>query len=194
MKIVVSALFLLVGLPVFAQTYSLSEGSEARFYIDEVLLGNDKTVVGVTPKVTGEVWFDLANPQDAHVGVLSIDARDLTTDDNRRNRQIQNRILNAGEDAFQYITFEPISIAGLPGSAAVGDTFEVQITGNLTIKEVTREEVFTVNISVDDGALQGLGSSIIKYADYNLRIPSVPIVASVSDEVTLELEFVATAN
>lgn len=194
MRAVFLTIVLLITVPAAAQTYVLGEGSEARFSIDEVLLGNDKTVVGVTPNVTGELSFDLANPQAAQIGMISIDARDLTTDDNRRNRQIQNRILNANEDAFQFITFEPTSITGLPESAAIGDSFEVQITGNLTIKDVTREEVFAVTVTVAENTLQGLGSSTIIYADYGVSVPTVPIVASVSDEVTLELEFVAVAN
>ncbi len=176
-------------------TYTLSEGSEARFYINEVLLGNDKTVEGITTGVTGEIQFDLANPAAATVGTITINARDLSTDDNRRNGQIQNRILEASKDEFQYITFEPTSITGLPESAAVGDTFNVQMTGNLTIHGMTLEKTFDVAVTVaSETELTGLGNATITHQEYELSIPKVPLVASVEDDVRLELAFNAVAN
>jgi polyisoprenoid-binding protein YceI len=185
---------LLVGVASAQTTYALSEGSQARFYINEVLLGNDKTVEGVTSDVTGEIQFDLANPSTATVGTITINARDLSTDDNRRNGQIQNRILEASKDEFQYITFEPTSITGLPETAAVGDTFNVQMTGNLTIRGMTLEKTFEVAVTVaSETNLTGLGTTTITHQEYELSIPSVPIVASVEDEVRLELEFNAVA-
>lgn len=181
----------------FAQaqtTYTLSEGSQARFYIDEVLFGSDKTVEGITPDVTGEIQFDMANPAAAMVGTITINARTLTTDDDRRNGQIQNRILQSSEDQYQYITFEPTSISGLPETVAVGDTFNVQMTGNLTIRGVTLEKIFDVAVTVaSESQLTGLGTTTITHQEFELSIPSVPIVASVEDDVRLEIEFNAVA-
>jgi polyisoprenoid-binding protein YceI len=176
---------LALGLFAQAQTFSLSEGSEARFYIDEVLLGNDKTVVGTTPGVTGEIQFDVASPQATTVGVITVDASQLATDDNRRNGQIQNRILESSSEEFKFITFEPTSITGLPEAVAAGDTFNVQMIGNLTIHGVT---------VVSETELQGLGSTTILHADYGLSIPRVPMVASVEDDVKLEIAFTAVAQ
>lgn len=191
---------ILIGLSLFVAftqaqtTYTLSEGSEARFYINEVLLGNDKTVEGITPDVTGDIQFDLASPSTATVGTIQINARTLTTDDNRRNGQIQNRILESVKDEYQYITFEPTSITGLPETAAVGDTFNVQMTGNLTIHGMTLEKTFDVAVTVaSEAQLTGLGSTTITHQEYGLSIPRVPLVASVEDEVKLEIEFNAVA-
>jgi polyisoprenoid-binding protein YceI len=193
-------LLILIGLSLFVTftqaqtTYTLSEGSQARFYINEVLLGNDKTVEGVTSDVTGDIQFDLASPSTATVGTITINARDLTTDDNRRNGQIQNRILEASKDEFQYITFEPTSIAGLPETATVGDTFNVQMIGNLTIHGMTLEKTFDVAVTVaSETQLTGLGSTTITHQEFELSIPRVPLVASVGDEVKLEIEFNAVA-
>jgi polyisoprenoid-binding protein YceI len=178
-----------------AQNFVLSEGSEARFYINEVLLGNDKTVVGITTDVTGDIQFDLANPAATTVGTITVNARELATDDNRRNNQIQNRILEASKDEFQFITFEPTSITGFPEAVGVGDTFNVQMVGNLTIHGVSNEQTFDVAVTVvSETELQGLGSTTILHADYELSIPRVPMVASVEDEVKLEIAFSALAQ
>lgn len=176
----------------FAQ-FNLGEGSEARFYIDEVLLGRDKTVEGITPDVTGEISFDLANPQAASIGTITINARTLETDDSRRTGQLQRRILESNSDEFQFITFTPTSITGLPETVAVGDSFDVQITGDLSIKGTTLESIFAVSVTVSsETQLSGLGSTTILYKDFAISIPSVPLVASVEDEVILEIAFVAT--
>jgi polyisoprenoid-binding protein YceI len=194
MKKLLALTVLLVAFAGAQTTYTLSEGSQARFYIDEVLFGNDKTVEGITPDVTGEIQFDLASPSTATVGTITINARTLTTDDNRRNGQIQNRILESSSDEFQYITFEPTSITGLPETVAVGDTFNIQMTGNLTIRGMTLEKTFDVAVTVaSEGQLTGLGTTTITHQEYELSIPSVPIVASVEDEVRLEIEFNAVA-
>jgi polyisoprenoid-binding protein YceI len=191
----VATILLLLAVSVQAQNFILSEGTIARFFIDEVLFGRDTTVEGVTPLVTGEVTFDLTNPQAAQVSVISIDARDFTTDDNQRNNQVRGRILRANQDDTRFITFEPMTLNGLPEQVAVGDTFTFEITGNLTIAGLTREETFTTTVTVmDEDRLEGSASTIVRHADYNLSIPSVPFVARVEDEVILEIVFVLTGN
>ncbi|MCA9836220.1 MAG: YceI family protein [Trueperaceae bacterium] len=184
--LVISLLFGSLG---FAQ-FALTDVSEARFYINEVLMGNDKEVIGTTNLVTGEVSFDLANPQAAQVGTITIDASDLTTDDNRRNNQLRNRILQTGQ--YQFITFTPTGITGIPETVAVGDSFEVEIIGDLTIKETTSSVTFATTVTVvSENEISGTGSTMIEYADYDIAIPSVPLVARVDQEVRLELAFVA---
>jgi len=187
--------FLLIITVATAQnSYSLDpENSEARFLLNEVLLGKDKQVVGDTSQVTGDISFDLANPQATTVSVITINAADITTDDNRRNNQIRGRILQT-ED-FPDITFAPSSITGLPESVVVGDSFDVQMTGMLTIAGSSLEKTFDVSVKVlSEAELSGQGSTVITHKEFNLNIPRVPIVASVEDDVRLELDFRALAQ
>ena len=83
----------------------VQEESQASFSIFEVLLGNDKIVEGVTSKVEGTIHFDPASPQEASLSAITIDATDLTTDDNRRNRQIQRRVLNTRKKVMRPLPF-----------------------------------------------------------------------------------------
>lgn len=195
MKTIVLTLLLILAFLTSAQTtYQLvPEGTEARFLLNEVLLGNDTQVVGVTSLVTGEISFDLADPQAASVGIILIDAADITTDDNRRNNQIRRRILQT--DDHPTISFEATNIVGLPEGVTVGDSFEVQMTGLLTISGTSLEKRFDVTVTVlSDTELSGQAAAIITHEEFNLSIPRVPIVASVEDEVRLELDFRATAQ
>lgn len=170
-------------------------GTEARFLIDEVLMGQDKTVVGVTSLVEGELTVDPSDAASVQVGEIRIDARDLTTDDDRRTNRLRNDILKSSQDAYRYITFRPTNIDGLPAAAAPGDAFAFQVTGDLTIIDTTLPVTFDMTVTAVDGStVQGAGSAVIRYADFGINIPRVPMVASVEDDVTLEIDFTAQAG
>ncbi len=167
--------------------------SEARFLIDEVLRGNPVTVVGVTSQVSGELTIDPADPASASVSTISVDANSLETPEGMRNRSIRNFILQTG--SYPTITFAPTSIEGLPASVQVGDSFSFTIVGDLQIRDVVKSVAFNVDVTADtEDQISGLATSTITLVDYNLTIPSVPFVASVGDNVILELQFVAVAQ
>ena len=164
--------------------------SEARFSIDEVLRGNPKTVIGVTDQVAGEILFDPADPSSVQVGTILVNARTLVTDDDRRNRAIGNQVLDTGN--FEFISFTPTEISGLPEAVSRGETVSFQITGDLTIRDVTREVTFeAVVIFVSEDRLEGSASTIVIKEEYGLTIPNVPFVADVSEEVGLAIDFTA---
>ena len=168
----------------------VQDESEVRFNIDEVLRGNPKTVVGVTNQVAGEILFDPSDAAAAQIGTILVNARTLVTDDNRRNRAIGNQILDTGP--FEFISFTPTSISGLPSSVEPGDSVNFQITGDLTIRDVTNEEMFEATVVfVSEERLEGRASAIVIKEDYGLIIPNVPFVANVGEEVLLEIDFVA---
>jgi polyisoprenoid-binding protein YceI len=166
--------------------------SQARFVIDEVLNDAPKTVIGTTDQVAGEIAVDPQNPTQTRLGVIQIDARALTTDSEFRNRAIKNQILQT--DQYEYITFTPTKIVGLPQSGTVGQPYTFQIVGDLTIRDVTKQVTFDVSATAaTDSQVEGTATATIAYADYGISIPQVRQVASVADQVRLELEFVAKA-
>lgn len=169
------------------------EESEVRFLIDEVLNGAPKTVVGTTNQVAGEISVDPNDPSQTRVGVIQVNARTLATDSGMRNRTIANRILQTGQ--YEFITFTPTSIVGLPEQGAIGQAYTFQIVGDLTIRDVTKEVTFDVSATAQsESRLEGTARTTILYADYGISIPSVPQVASVGDEVKIEIDFVAAAS
>ncbi len=171
----------------------VQDESEARFIIDEVLRGSPKTVVGVTNQVAGQIAVDPANPASAQVGQISINARTLATDSDMRNRAVKNRILQT--DTYEFVTFQPTQLTGLPESAAAGEPLSFQIVGDLTIRDTTKQVTFDVTLTpVDETRLEGLATLTIPYRDFGLAIPDSPSVDTVADDVTLELEFVAVAT
>jgi polyisoprenoid-binding protein YceI len=168
------------------------EETVARFTIDEVLRGSPNTVVGATSEVSGDIQLDLSAPDQAVVAPIHIQAGSLATDSSLRDRAIRTFILQTS--SFPEVVFTATSVDGLPAHPAVGEPFTFMITGDLTIRDLTRTETFTVNVTPEsETRLSGTASATIARADYGLTIPSVPSVANVSETLLLELEFTATA-
>jgi polyisoprenoid-binding protein YceI len=166
--------------------------SKAQFIIDEVLDNAPKTVIGSTDQVAGEIAIDPQDPTKTRVGIIQVNARTLTTDNDFRNRAIKNQILQT--DQYELVTFTPTEIVGLPQKGAVGESYTFQIVGDLTIRDVTKQATFDVTVTTpSDTRVEGTATTTIAYADYGISIPQVRQVASVSDKVQLELDFVAVA-
>lgn len=167
--------------------------SQARFIVDEILNDQPKTVVGTTDQVAAQIVIDPTNPANVQMGPVTVNARTLVTDSASRNRAIQNAILETG--TYEFLTFTPKQFVGLPETGAVGDTFAFQIIGDLTVKDITKEVTFDVTVTVDSGTrLHGLGSTTISRNQFGLGVIELPFqVASVDQDVIIQLEFVAEA-
>jgi polyisoprenoid-binding protein YceI len=166
--------------------------SEARFIIDEVLRGSPVTVVGVTDQVAGQIAIDPANPAASQLGEVRVNARTLATDNDFRNRAIRNQILDT--NTYEFVTFQPTELVGMPDTVAVGQPFTFQVVGDLTVKDVTQSVTFDVTATpVSETRIEGLATTTFPYRDFGVSIPEVPSVDLVADDVTLELEFVAVA-
>ena len=149
-------------------------------------------MVGKSNQVAGQI---AVNPDDlsaAQVGVIQVNARTFVTDDGRRNRAINNFILNTAE--YEFITLTPTELRGLSGKAELGKDLTFQIVGDLTIRDVTKPVVFDVIARpTSETQMTGSASTTINRGDFQLQIPNVPFVANVGEQVALAIDFVAEA-
>ncbi len=165
-------------------------GSTASFTLNEELSGSPATVVGVTDELAGQIQVDFGESANSLVGDIVINARTLETDSAFRDRAIRGQILNSASDEFEFITFAPTSVDGLPADATA--PFAFTVTGDLTIRTVTQSVTFTVEITeASETMLVGTATAEVLRSDFDLNIPSVPRVANVTDEVQLDLSFTA---
>jgi polyisoprenoid-binding protein YceI len=176
--------------PATPTSFVLTGGSSATFQLDEELRGSPTTVVGTSGIVLGRIEIDpddLSNPQ---IGEILVNARDFETDSGLRNRAIRGPILDT--DEFEFVSFLPSAIEGLEGSASVGDRLTFAVSGDLTIRDVSRSVTFDVTATLtSDRTIEGSATTVIERGAFELGIPSVPTVANVSEEVRLTLDFVA---
>ncbi len=173
----------------------VADDSEVRFILDEILRGSPNTVTGRTNQIAGQIAVDFANPANSQVGEIRISARALATDNELRNRAIRGQILQSSQDQFEFISFKPTEISGLPASVTLGQSFEFTLTGDLTIRDITQPVTFAVTVNpVSQTRLEGTATATVQRADYNLTIPNVPGVADVDEAVRLEITFAAAAS
>ena len=170
------------------------EESEVRFVIHETLLGQPNDVIGRTDQVAADILLNPDNPAQTTVCTVRVNARTLVTDNEFRNRAIRGQILQSAQDQFEFATFVPTAVEGLPNNIAVGDTVTFQITGDLTVRDIVQPVTFDVTATLaSETQLEGSAVATIQRGDYNLTIPNAPGVADVAEDVRLEIDFVADA-
>lgn len=170
------------------------EASEARFIIEEVLRGEPNTVVGRTKQIDGSIAVQF-DPGQVEIGEFVINVRTIETDDEVRDRTIRTLILESNTDEFEFATFTPTRVRGVPATIAVGDTLDLRVTGNLTVRDVTSSTTFDMTINIpNESRITGMAATNVTWEEFDITIPYVggnSIVASVADNLDLEMEFVA---
>lgn len=169
--------------------------SEARFLIDEVLLGEPTTVIGRTQEVAGELLIDFESPDNTQLGAVVINVGTVQTDNELRNRALRGQILQANMPEYEIATFVPMELLNLPDEIQIGEIVNFQINGTLNVHGVSRNVVFDVSLTIiSDTQIQGLASATVQFTDFNIIIPEAAGVANIADNVELEFDFVANLH
>ena len=109
----------------------------------------------------------------------------ITTNDNRRDDRVQDALETSQFPTATFTLTEPIEL----GEAAnTGAATSVDATGDLTIHGVTTKVTLPLEAQVVDDTIVVVGSLDIDLSTYGVEAPSAPIVVSVSDQATIELQ------
>lgn len=164
--------------------------STVQFSLGETLRGEPFEVVGTSNQVAAQIGFDINNPATAQVGTVLINARTFVTDEELRDNSIRNLILNT--DQYEFITFVPTSLNGLPNAVTQGQTVNFQIVGNLTVKDVTQPVTFQASVMpLNANSISGTATTTISRASFNIFVPEGSYVVNVDDAIKLTIQFVA---
>jgi len=168
--------------------------SEARFVIEEVLRGQQNTVVGVTDQIDGSIAVQF-EPAAVEIGEFVINVRTIQTDDEVRDRTIRTLILQSNRDEFEFARFRPTAIKGVPATVELGDELALEVTGDLTVRDVTTQSTFFMTVRLEsESRISGTATTTITWEELDITIPYVggnSIVASVAESLDLEMDFVA---
>lgn len=168
--------------------------SEVTFSLDETLRGLPTIVIGNSRQVAGQIAVDFANPANSQIGPIVINARTLATDNEFRDNAIHNFILDT--EAFEFITFTPTAVRGLPEQfeATLSAPIAIEIEGTLQIRDTIQPVIFSGTVSANGRSqLTGSASAQIQREDFQLRIPEATGVANVSEQLLLTIHFLAQA-
>jgi len=166
----------------------IPEESEARYRVREQLanmsLPND--AVGRTDQINGSITILEDGTIDPAGSRIEVDLSTLESDRSQRDNFLRRNVLQT--DQFPYATFVVRSISGLSNPPPESGVVAFQLTGDLTIRDVTRPVTWDVSGNVQGDRAEGLAVTSFQFADFNLTQPRVPIVLSLEDKITLELD------
>lgn len=151
---------------------------------EELTTVGDTEAVGRTPAVEGTVSLDGTTLVDASI-VADLTA--LTTDIRQRDGATQRALNTSTEPTTSFTLTEPAELGTDP---VVGEPIAVEVTGELTLNGVTQPVTASLEAVLLDGAADLLltGSFPLTLADHDLVAPSAPVVVSVADTATVELQ------
>ena len=164
-------------------------GNEVRYRVTEQLAGFDlpNDAVGKSQEVHGSVELDSTGRVIPATSGITATVSTLTSDRNRRDGYVRSRILET--DSFPTVRLKPTSVAGLPWPLPVSGSSQFTLTGDLTIKGVTRPSTWQVTADFQGDTVTGTAFTAFTFPEFGLSRPRIPIVLSVGDTIRLEYDF-----
>ncbi|MBI3969751.1 MAG: YceI family protein [Chloroflexi bacterium] len=165
--------------------------SKATFRVREQLAGISfpSDAVGTTGAVTGQLVLQPDGSIVADVSKVSVDLRDLKTDDARRDNYIKRTTIQV--DRFPTAEFVPTKADGLPSPLPASGEHSFTLTGLMTLHGVQKELTRDVKAKREGPSLTGTATTSFTFGDFGMAIPRVPLVLSIVDEIRLEVDLVA---
>lgn len=162
--------------------------SRASYKVREQLanLSFPTDAVGTTPDISGTIAIHPDGSIDQTQSKIVVNLSNLASDRSMRDHFVDRNILHT--DQYPEVTFIPTQISGLPQSLPTSGTISFKLTGNLTILDVTKPATWDVTMNVQGGQATGTATTSFKFEDFNLSQPSVPVVLSLVDNITLEAD------
>jgi polyisoprenoid-binding protein YceI len=160
--------------------------------VDEVFLEDNRleSPVGTTRAVSGEIRVNPDKPEATRVGEIAVDISQLETDQPRRDNAIRRQWLESA--TYPIARFRNAKLSDLPERVEDGKPFTFKMTGDMTIREMTRKQTWDVTATLDGDTLRGTAKTDIKMTQYGVDPPDIAGFVRVEDDVVLTLDFVAT--
>lgn len=168
-------------------SYEDSTGTFVGFRVQEELSSiGSTTAVGRTPAVSGTLVIDGSTISEVSI---EADMTAITTNDSRRDDRVQGALNTSENPTATFVLTEPIE---LDDAALAGEPMSLDAVGDLTINGVTQSVTFPLQAQLVENTIVVVGSLDITFADYDVEVPSAPIVVSAEDNGPIELQLFFT--
>ena len=150
--------------------------------------GGEVVAVGRTPDVSGQL--DVTGTVIENFAIEA-DLTSLATDNNFRNGAIQRTLQTGDFPTASFVSTDPVDLGEL---APEGEVFALSVAGTLTIKDVSQDVVVDLEAGRSGDTVVVVGTWPIQFADFEVTMPSAPIVVSVSEDGELEWQVFFTRS
>jgi polyisoprenoid-binding protein YceI len=169
------------------------EQSEATYLAGETLasIGLPSTAEGVTKEIAGSIFLSedgfALDPENETK--ITVQLANLKTSEDRRD----NRVREALEvTQFPEATFVAMSVSGVDETLPIDQEHTFQLAGLMTLHGVEKEVTWEVKARREGNIMTALATITILYADFDITPPNIGGFVSVEDDVTLQMDIVAT--
>ncbi|MFA5774839.1 MAG: YceI family protein [Ilumatobacteraceae bacterium] len=153
--------------------WSVAAGSVVGYRVKEILLGQDSEGVGRSNAVTGSL---LLSETQVDAAEFAVEISTIRSDSSRRDSQFTGRIMDAA--TFPTASFKLSAPISLDSEISVGTPIQVQATGDLTLRGVTKSVTFPIDAQYDGSTIQVAGSIDVVFADWGIPNPSNAVVTT----------------
>lgn len=182
------------------QTFTVvTTESQASYIVDEEFLvdalsklginAGQVVVVGTTPGVSGEIKLDFEQADWVQAAQFTVDMTGLRTDQDRRDTWLRDNAIQT--DRFPQATFVKTAVSGLPASVSEGEEVTFEMTGDLTVRDVTRPVTFVVTAVLSGDTIQGTATTRLNLTDLGIEPPNFVRTLTVADPFTIEVSLTA---
>jgi polyisoprenoid-binding protein YceI len=174
--------------------------SSASYLADETFLGGaleklgiaagESDVVGVTQSLEGQLQLDLSD-LSAALGDNRFTVRldTLETGEPRRDSWIRENGPRFND--YPLATFVATTVSGGPTSYTEGEEVSFELSGDITIRELTRPATFAVTAKLAGDTLTGVATTRLKMSDFGIEPLNFANTLTVEDEFGIRVEFTA---
>ena len=164
-------------------------GTFVGFRVEEELSSvGSATAVGRTPEVTGSITIEGTTLTEA---TFEADMTAITTNESRRDDRVQSALETSEFPTATFTLTEPVDLGA---AAADGGPVSVAAVGELTVHGITQAVEIPLEAQLVDGSIVVVGSMEIVFADYDVEVPSAPVVLSAEDHGILEVQLLFTPS
>ena len=170
----------------------MPESSAVTYSVGETLIkdGNRfNLAAGITTAITGTLLVDTQNPQNSSLGTFTVNLSQFKSNNDQRDQAIRDKYLESSR--FPLATFQPTAIEGLPAEAKENQIIVFKVTGDLTVRQVTKSVTFDVKITVSPDLIKGTAAATLLLSDFGIGPISVPGVIKTEDNVGIIFTFEA---
>ena len=149
--------------------------------------------VGSTRAVEGRFQLDPEQPTaPLRENAFTVRVNTLTSNQQKRDDYVrQIRDDGPSFDAYPLATFRVTAIDGSSSANATGRELNLKLTGDLTVREITKREVFDMKAQLTGDTLAGVATTRFLLSDFGIGPIDFPPLLAVADPIRIEVQFTA---
>jgi len=167
----------------------IAEGTKMSYRVSEQFVGINfpSDAVGESQTVAGTLVIAPDGSINSSLSKLTVDLRTFKSEQDQRDNYLRTRTFET--EKFPQAEFVPRRVQGLPNPFPTMGQAGFQLTGDMTIKGVTKEVTWNGVATFTKEQVAGRALMNFTFATFGLTKPAIGRLLSVDDKIQLELVF-----